>query len=76
MLTQIHEVKSFLTQQTASRSRGPYSLSRDRANIETQICAARAYATKFNNNEAHSTALHENTTNRSLYHPMVQDSGQ
>ena len=52
MLTQIHEVKSFLTQQTASSSRGPCSLSHERANIETQICAARAYAAKFNNNEA------------------------
>ena len=61
MLTQIHEVKSFLTQQTASSSRGPCSLSHDRANIETQICAARAYAAEFNNNEACSMALHENT---------------
>ena len=61
MLTQIHEVKSFLTQQTASSSRGPCSLSHDRANIEIQIHAARVYATKFNNNEAHSMALQENT---------------
>ena len=61
MFTQIHEVKSFLTQQTAISNRGPFSLSHDRADIETQICAARAYATKFNNNEAHSMALHENT---------------
>ena len=61
MLTQIHEVKSFLMQQTASNSRGPCSLSCDRANIEIQICVARAYAAKFNNNEAHSAALQENT---------------
>ena len=61
MLTQIHEVKSFLTQQTASSGRGPCSLSRDRADIETQICVARAYATEFNNNEARSVALRENT---------------
>ena len=60
MLTQIHKVKPFLTQQTASNGRGPCSLSHDRANIETQLCAARAYATKFNNNEARSVALHEN----------------
>ena len=60
MLTQIHEVKSFLTQQTASSGRGPCSLSCDSANIEIQICAASAYATKFNLNEAHSVALQEN----------------
>ena len=67
MLTQIHKVKSFLTQQTTSSGRGPCSLSHDRANIETQICAARAYATKFNKNESHSTALHENTNPTDLY---------
>ena len=61
MLTQIHEVRSFLTQQTASISRGLCSLSYGRADIEIQMCVARAYAAKFNNNEAHSTALHENT---------------
>ena len=61
MLTQIHEVKSFLMQQTASGGRGPCSLSHDRANIEIQICAARVYAAKFNNNKAHIAALHENT---------------
>ena len=60
MLTQIHEVKSFLTQQTSSSGRGPCSLSRERANIETQISAAKAYATEFNNNDAHSAALQEN----------------
>ena len=76
MLTQIHEVKSFLTQQTASSGRRPCSLSHDRANIETLLCAARAYATEFNNNQAHSTALHENTNPRSLYYPVVQDTGQ
>ena len=61
MLTQIHEVKSLLTQQTASSGRGPCSLSHDRANIETKLCAARSYAAKFNNNKALSMALHENT---------------
>ena len=61
MLTQIHKVKSFLTQQTASNNRGPCSLSCDRTDIDTQLHAARAYATEFNNNEAHSAALHENT---------------
>ena len=48
-------------QQTASSSRGPCSLSHDRADIEIQICLAGAYATKFNNNKAHSVALQENT---------------
>ena len=62
MLTQIHEVKSFLMQQTASSGRGPCSLSRDRANIEIQICGARVYAAKFNNNKAGSAALQENTS--------------
>ena len=61
MLTQIHEVKAFLTQQTASSSRGPCSQSCDRADIEIQMHAARAYAAEFNNNEARSAALHENT---------------
>ena len=61
MLTQIHEVKSFLMWLTASSGRGPCSLSCERADIETLICAARAYATKFNNNKAHSAALQENT---------------
>ena len=61
MLTQIHKVKSFLTQQTASSSRGPCSLSCGRADIEIQMHAARAYAAEFNNDEACSAALHENT---------------
>ena len=61
MLTQIHEVKAFLTQQTASSGRGPCSQSHDRADIETNMHAARAYAAEFNNNKAHSAALHENT---------------
>ena len=76
MLTQIHEVKSFLTQQTASSARGPCSLSHDRADIEIQVCAARVYAAKCNNNEACSMALHENTNPQILYHPVVQDTGQ
>ena len=61
MLTQILKVKSFLMQQTASSSRGPCSLSHDRADIEIQIHVARVYAAQFNNNEAHSVALQENT---------------
>ena len=61
MVTQIHEVKSFLTQQTASSGRGPCSLSCGRANIEIQMHVARAYAAKFNNKEVCSMALHENT---------------
>ena len=61
MLTQIPNVKSFLTQQTASSGRGPCSLSHGRADIEIQMHAARAYAAQFNNNKARSTALHENT---------------
>ena len=64
MLTQIHKVKSFLTQQTASSGRGPCSLSRGRANIEIQMHVAIAYAAEFNNNEAHSVALHENTNSQ------------
>ena len=68
MLTQIHKLKSFLTQQTTSSGRGPCSLSHDRADIETQICAARAYATEFNNNEACFMALHENT-NQQIFIP-------
>ena len=65
MLTQIHEFKSFLTQQTSSRSRGPFSLTRERADITIQIHAAKVYATKFNNKDANSAALEENA------HPQV-----
>ena len=61
MLTQIHEVKAFLSQQTASSSRGPCSQSHGRADIEIQMHVARAYAAEFNNNEACSATLHENT---------------
>ena len=60
MLTQIHEVKAFLSQQTVSSGRGPCSQSHGRADIEIQMRAARAYAAEFNN-KAHSVALHENT---------------
>ena len=60
MLTQIHELKSFLAQQTSSSGREPWSLSCERADIDTQIHAARAYAAEFNNN-ACSAALQENT---------------
>ena len=59
MLTQIHEFKSFMTQQT-SRGRGPISLTCKRADIDTQIHAARAYTAEFNNN-ACSAALQENS---------------
>ena len=61
MITQIHKLQAFLAQQTASSGRGPCSQSRGRADIEIQMCAARAYAAKFNNNEACSAALHEST---------------
>ena len=61
MLTQIHELEAFLSQQTASSGRGPCSQSHGRADIEIQMRVARAYAGEFNNNKAHSPALHENT---------------
>ena len=48
-------------QQTGSSGRGPCSLSCERADIEIQICTARVYATKFNNNKARYAALQENT---------------
>ena len=57
MLAQIHEVKPFLMQKTASSGRGPCSLSCDSANMEIQMHAARAFATKFNNNKTHFAAL-------------------
>ena len=50
MLTQIHEFKSFLTQQTYSRNKGPCSLTHKRANRAMQICAAKAYTAEFSNN--------------------------
>ena len=60
MLTQIHECKSFWTQQTCSRGKGPCSLTCERANIATQICAAKAYIAEFSNRNAHCAALQEN----------------
>ena len=60
MLAQIHEFKSFLTQQTSSSGKGPYSLTHTRANIATQIHAAKAYAAEFSNKNACSAALEEN----------------
>ena len=64
MLTQIHEFKSFLTQQTSSSGRGPCSLTCKRSHIATQIHAAEAYTTEFNNNDAHSATLQENANPR------------
>ena len=61
MITQIHELEAFLSQQTASSGRGPCSQSCGRADIDIQMCAARVYAAEFNNEEARSTALHEST---------------
>ena len=61
MLIQIQELKAFLSQQTASNGRSPCSQNHGRANIEIQMRVARAYVAEFNNNEARSAALHENT---------------
>ena len=60
MLAKIHEFKSFLTQQTSSSGKGPCSLVHKRANIATQICAAKAYTAEFSNKNACSVALEEN----------------
>ena len=60
MLTQIHKFKSFLTQVTSSSSKGPCSLTHDRANRAIQICAAKAYAAEFSNKHACCEALEEN----------------
>ena len=64
MLTQIHEFKSFLTQQTSLSGKGPCSLTHERANRATQICATKAYATEFINKNTHSTALEENANSQ------------
>ena len=61
MITQIQELEAFLSQQTASSSRGPCSQSHGRADIDIQMCAARAYVAEFNNKEAHSATLQEST---------------
>ena len=61
MITQIHELEAFLSQQTASSGRGPCSQSCGRADIDIQMCVARAYVAEFNNKEAHSAALQEST---------------
>ena len=61
MLTQIHELKAFLSQQTTSSGRGPCSQIHGRADIEIQMHAGRVYEAEFNNNKACSATLHENT---------------
>ena len=60
MLTQIHRFKSFLTQVTSSSSKGPCSLTHERANRATQICAPKAYVAEFSNKHAHCETLEEN----------------
>ena len=60
LLIQIHEFKSFQTQQTSSCSKGPCSLTCERANRATQICATKGYAAEFSNKNAHTAALEEN----------------
>ena len=69
MLTQIHEFKSFLTQQTSSSGSGPCSLTHIRVNRATQICAAKAYTTEFNNKNACAAALEENV-NPQVFVPL------
>ena len=62
MLTQIHEVKSFMAQQTASSSRGPCSLSHGRADIEIQMhVQLECMQPNSTMKSARSVALHENT---------------
>ena len=68
MITQIHELEAFLSQQTASSGRGPCSQSHGRANIDIQMHVARAYAAEFNNKEARSAALQE-STNSDIFIP-------
>ena len=65
MLIQIHEFKSYLTQQTSSSGKDPCSLTCKRANI----CAAKAYTTEFSNKNAHSVALEENA-NPQVFVPL------
>ena len=60
MLTQIHEFKSFLTQQTSSSGKGPCSLTHKRVNRATQMCTAKAYTAEFSNKNACSAAIEEN----------------
>ena len=59
MLTQILEFKSFLTQLTSSSSKGPCSLTHERANRATQISTAKVYVAEFSNKNAHCAALDE-----------------
>ena len=61
MFTQIHEFNSFLNQVTSSSGKGPCSITHNRTNRATQICAARVYMAEFSNECAHSKAIEENT---------------
>ena len=68
MLAQIHELNSFLAQVTSSSGKGPCSLTCNRANRATQICAAKAYMAEFSIKHACSKAIEENT-NPQLFVP-------
>ena len=52
MVTQIEEMKTFLAQIAGSNSKGPKTLTFDRAGRITQIHAAKSYAEEFVNNNA------------------------
>ena len=77
MITQIHELEAFLSQQTASSGRGPCSQSCGRADIEIQMHA------RLEHMQQNSTTMRpvlppyrKVQTQISLYHPVVQDTGQ
>ena len=60
MLTQIEELKSFITQAVTSSVKGPSSVTCDRVDRSTQIYATKAYVAKFTNTCAQYRAAEQN----------------
>ena len=56
MVTQIVKMKSFLVQVAGSSGKGSISLTHDRADRKTLMCAAKAYAVEITNRNARQEA--------------------
>ena len=60
MPIQIEEFKSFIAQGTTSRGRGLNSLSHDKVDRSTQMCAVKSYAEEFTNKHTQQEVTREN----------------
>ena len=71
MLTQIKELKSFLSQAATLSGKGPSPMTHDRADRNTQIQATKEYVAKFANKHARQEASEENNNPRDLCQAVV-----